>query len=140
YTICRPPFGISFTTALMSLSLTAVQIDYYYSPEDRYDYAVQVANWYHSRYSSYNIFDNDYYSQSIANDDIQYYYDDGVFYVYSRGRYYVVQPPVGALVASLPYDYYMITLNGLPFYKVDNALYQDIVIGNALYFEVVCDL
>ncbi|MCI2083110.1 MAG: hypothetical protein LKK19_04890 [Bacteroidales bacterium] len=142
YYVCRPPAGIAFSSSAVTSNLTAVPVDYYYSEDERLDYAMGVAKDYEIYDPSYSAPPVSVMSGSIASDSdgIQYYCDDGVFYVYSHGRYLVVKPPIGALVTSIPNDYYVISLSGGTFYKIDDTLYQDVVIDGSIYFEVVCNL
>lgn len=75
------------------------------------------------------------------DDRTDYYYDDGVFYVLDRdGDYYVIEPPIGALVESLPGDYERVYLNDELYYQVENTLYKLSVVNGVPYFEVVCNL
>ena len=79
--------------------------------------------------------------QSFAAADMEYYYQNGVFYVLDvDGEYRVIIPPAGALVDSLPSDRTTVTLGGEVLYKVDDTIYQSRNIDGELYFEVIGQL
>ena len=79
--------------------------------------------------------------QSYAAADMEYYYQNGVFYVLDAdGEYRVIIPPAGALVDSLPSDRATVTLGGEVLYKVDDTIYQSRNIDGVLYFEVLGQL
>ena len=79
--------------------------------------------------------------QSFAAADMDYYYQNGVFYVLDAdGEYRVIIPPAGALVDSLPSDRTTVTLGGEVLYKVDDTIYQSRNIDGVLYFEVLGQL
>ena len=63
--------------------------------------------------------------QNFANAGIEYFYNDGVFYVKDAdGQYAVIVPPAGALVDTLPDDFETIELDGNTYYKVDDTVYR----------------
>lgn len=76
----------------------------------------------------------------MTDDGITYYYQDGVFYQLYRGQYYVIEPPIGALVTEIPEDYDIVRAGDMTLYRVENTLYKVTVIDGALYFEVACNL
>lgn len=79
--------------------------------------------------------------QSYAAADMEYYYQNGVFYVLDvDGEYRVIIPPAGAIVDSLPSDRNTVTLGGEVFYQVDDTIYQSRNIDGNLYFEVLGQL
>ena len=79
--------------------------------------------------------------QSYAAADMEYYYQNGVFYVLDAdGEYRVIVPPAGAIVDSLPSDRKTVTLGGEVFYQVDDTIYQSVNIDGNLYFEVLGQL
>lgn len=79
--------------------------------------------------------------QSFAAADMEYYYQNGVFYVLDAdGEYRVIIPPAGAIVDSLPSDRTTVTLGGEVFYQVDDTIYQSRNIDGALCFEVLGQL
>lgn len=53
-----------------------------------------------------------------------YYYDDGVFYRKSRGRYNIVPPPVGAVISWLPRGYKTVHDRGERYYYVNGTYYR----------------
>ena len=57
----------------------------------------------------------------------------------SDGHYYVIEPPIGALVTQLPEDYVEVEMGGETYYQVEDALYKVTVIDGALT-EVVLAL
>ena len=76
-----------------------------------------------------------------VKDDIDYYYKDGVFYIIGAdGDYYVIEPPIGALVEEIPADYERVVIDDEIFYKVDDTLYKVTIIEGVPYFEVVLNL
>ena len=76
--------------------------------------------------------------QNYADAGVSYFYQDGVFYTQGTdGQYYVIVPPAGALVETLPEDFETVTLNGTEYFKVDNTIYQLVINEGKPYFEVV---
>jgi hypothetical protein len=76
--------------------------------------------------------------QSYADAGASYYYQDGVFYIQGNdGQYYVIVPPAGALVETLPEDFETVVLDGKEYYKVDNTIYQMTIKEGKPYFEVI---
>ena len=76
--------------------------------------------------------------QNFADANVQYLYQDGVFYTQaSNGEYVVIVPPAGALVESLPEDFETVVLNGNEYYKVDNTIYGVTIVDGKAYFEVI---
>ena len=61
-------------------------------------------------------------------------------YILKNGQYYVIEPPIGALVTEIPSDYDEIELDGRTYYQVEDTIYKVTIIDGALYFEVVCNL
>lgn len=79
--------------------------------------------------------------QSYAAADMEYYYQNGVFYVLdSDGDYKVIVPPAGALVESLPSDRKTVKLRGEVYYQVDDTIYQAVNVDGNLYYEVLGQL
>ena len=77
--------------------------------------------------------------QSYAAVGVDYYYDDGVFFVKNaKDEYETIIPPAGAMIESLPDDYSEVTLSdGENYYLVEDTIYRLIIIeGNAM-FEVL---
>ena len=65
---------------------------------------------------------------------------DGVFYRL-RGRYYhVIEPPIGALIPQIPADYEIVMMNGSTCYRVEDTLYQMVVLDGRIWFEVIANL
>ena len=77
------------------------------------------------------------YAQFVYND---IYYADGVFYRLSGRYFYVIEPPVGAIVPYLPSDYYTVDMYGGTGYQVDNTIYQAVVLDGYLYYEVTANI
>ena len=76
--------------------------------------------------------------QSYADASVQYYYEDGVFFVLdANGEYKVIVPPAGAIVESLPDDYETVTLQGNEYYQVDDTIYRTVIMDGKAYFEVL---
>ena len=59
-------------------------------------------------------------------DDLQFYYNDGLFYNYDNGQYTVVEPPVGAAVDKLPANAQSIVINGKQYYESNGVYYEEI--------------
>ena len=55
----------------------------------------------------------------------------------TKGQYEVIVPPAGALVEELPDDYDTITLDGVPYYKVDDTVYRTTLVEGKPYLEVL---
>lgn len=140
YVICRPPVGAYFARSLFDLTLTSIKINMLTNAARKAARAATLAAEYAAINSSYRVRTASQIAETIAYDNQDYYYDDGVFYIIKNGNYYVIEPPVGALVTQLPYDYEVITLRGDDYYMVDNALYEVVVIDGNLYFQVMCVL
>lgn len=140
YVICRPPVGAYFARSLFDLTLTSIKINMLTNAARKAARAAALAAEYAAINSSYRVRTASQIAETIAYDNQDYYYDDGVFYIIKNGNYYVIEPPVGALVTQLPYDYEVITLRGEDYYMVDNALYEVVVIDGNLYFQVMCVL
>lgn len=77
--------------------------------------------------------------QSFAAANIEYYYDDGVFFTSDNdSQYKVIVPPAGALIKALPDDYDTVTLSdGNTYFKVDDTIYRTTVVDGVPYFEVL---
>ena len=77
--------------------------------------------------------------QSYADAGLQYYYDDGVFFVVGSDKQYkTIVPPAGALIKALPDDYEQVTLSdGNQYYRVDDTIYRMVVNDGVPYFEVL---
>ena len=76
--------------------------------------------------------------QSYAAAGSSYFYQDGVFYSQAAdGQYYVIVPPAGALVETLPEDFDIVILNGKEYYRVDDTVYQMTISEGKPYFEVL---
>ena len=56
-------------------------------------------------------------------DDYPYYFSDGYFYQYNNDEYTVVEPPVGALIKSLPSNAKSIVINGQQYYELNGVYY-----------------
>ena len=79
--------------------------------------------------------------QSYAAADMEYYYQNGVFYVLDAdGQYRVILPPAGAIVEELPDDMKKIRLDGEVYYQVDDTIYQQVKIDGLKYYEVLGQL
>ena len=79
--------------------------------------------------------------QSYADANVQYYYEDGIFYVQEGDEYKVIVPPAGARVELLPEDYELITLSdGMEYYMVDETVYMVTLQDGKAYFEVLGQL
>ena len=166
YHICRPPFGIFFDRALYNLDLILLDFAYYntvyrsYSRiNDNYrtiqeqneiiarnnaEIAAQnqiIANSNKAANASYDLASRLGLFQSYADANVNYYYDDGIFFIEDKdGQYKTIVPPAGALISELPDDYEIITLAGDEYYKVDDTVYRMIFSNGKAYFEVLGQL
>ena len=87
--------------------------------------------------SAYNLASQLGLVQSYAGANLEYFYQDGVFYTVNDGRYQVIIPPAGALVDSLPDDYDVINMGGFELYKVDDTVYRLTLVDGIPYLEVL---
>ena len=166
YYVCRPPFGIFFDRALYNLDLVLCDFAYYSTVRRTYrivndnyrtiaeqnDIIAQnnatiaaqnaaIANGNLAADASYNLASRLGLFQSYANANQQYYYDDGIFFIEgANGQYQTIVPPAGALIAELPDDYEIITLDGVEYYKVDDTVYRTVVVDGKALFEVLGQL
>jgi hypothetical protein len=56
-------------------------------------------------------------------DDYPYYLSDGFYYQYNNDQYTVVEPPVGALIKTLPSKAQSIVINGQQYYELNGVYY-----------------
>ena len=142
YYVCRPPRGTTITSTMLNVALTAIAINTIRNEIERAQRAARISTVYGNTKTGYVVRTNDdYYQTNLVNQAGQdYYYQDGVFYILKNGQYYVIEPPIGALVTEIPADYEEIELDGRTYYQVEDTLYKATVIDGALYFEVVCNL
>jgi len=56
-------------------------------------------------------------------DDYPYYFSDGYYYQYNNDEYTVVEPPVGALIKTLPSSAKSIVINGQQYYELNGVYY-----------------
>jgi len=67
-----------------------------------------------------------------------YYYYNGIYYNQRGDNYYVVSPPVGAVVESLPAGYETVVIDGETFYTIDGAQYKPVIQQNGeIWYEVI---
>ena len=163
YYICRPPAGILVTRAIDRALLNIVTFAYFHNVHRTYStvfdnyariaeqnriiaennalIARQNASYAlnsNRALSAYEIANRLGLVQSYAYANSDYYYQDGVFYLFSTtGQYTVIIPPAGALVTSLPDDYEVIVLDGIEYYLVDNTVYRTTIFDCQPYLEVL---
>ena len=166
YVVCRPPYGVCFHPTLLDVALDAVAFSYYCDAYRAYDTIdenwrtieeqnrliaennaiIASQNAASAAYQSHAALSDASYSlarslglvQSYADASVQYYYEDGVFFVMdANGEYKVIVPPAGAIVASLPEDYEVVNLGGAEYYKVDDTIYRTVVVDGSACFEVL---
>ncbi len=166
YYVCRPPFGVFFDPVLDNLAYTVCRFSYYYDVYNTYRTINENAQTIASQNAtiaannatiarqnadialnteraakSYKEADRLGLVQSYADAGVEYYYEDGVFFIKDKnGKYVTIVPPAGALVQELPDDYDTITLNGEEYYKVDDTVYKLTIIDGSPYFEVLGQL
>ena len=165
YYVCRPPFGVFFD-AVADLAYTACRIAYYNDIYRTYDtidenYATiveqnrtiaqnnaliaqqnnQIALNNDKAAASYTVSNELGLVQSFADASVEYFYEDGIFFVKgSDGKYQTIVPPAGALVQKLPEDFEEITMNGTLYYRVDDTIYRSTVVDGTAYFEALGQL
>lgn len=137
----RPPRGSHYHPSVLGTALTLARINLYYDAIRRAENAARLA----TRYSV--VINRNYTPRTYAdivttvNDHASYYYNDGVFYVLGAdGDYYVIEPPIGALVDAIPADCERVVIDGEVYYEVDRTLYMVTIIEGVPYFEVVANL
>ncbi|MDO4999123.1 MAG: hypothetical protein Q4E27_02610 [Bacteroidales bacterium] len=137
YYICRPPFGVYFDPVLDNLAYSVCRFAYYYDVYNTYRTINENAQT--MAYENANKLG---LVQGYADANVEYYYEDGVFFTKDKsGKYVTIVPPAGALVQELPDDYETITLSdGKEYYKVDDTVYQMTIIDGSPYFEVLGQL
>ena len=166
YYVSRPPFGVIFDTVLDNLIYSVCNFAYYYDVYNTYRTINENAQTIASQNAtiaannatiakqnadialnaeraakSYKEADKLGLVQSYADAGVEYYYEDGVFFIKDKnGKYVTIVPPAGALVQELPDDYDTITLNGDEYYKVDDTVYKLTIIDGSPYFEVLGQL
>lgn len=163
YYVCRPPFGVCIDRALYRMELRACRFAYYnsvfytYSAIDDNYRTIQQQNRIIAQNNAIIANQNSYMAlnarratssaqicnrlgliQSYAYANMEYFYDDGVFFIQNAsGRYEVIVPPAGALVSELPDDYDVITLDGVDYYAVDDTVYRLTLFEGSPYLEVL---
>jgi len=163
YVVCRPPFGITVDIAVSNLVFSSVRFAYYCNAYRQYraidennriiDEQNRIIAQNNATIAAQNrsvalnsnlavnaatLADRLGLVQSYAYADQPYYYQDGVFYIVGNsGKYEVIVPPAGALVAELPDDYDIITLDGVDYYKVDDTVYRLTLVEGTPYLEVL---
>ena len=166
YYVSRPPFGVIFDTVLDNLIYSVCNFAYYYDVYNTYRTINENAQTIASQNAtiaannatiakqnadialnaeraakSYKEADKLGLVQSYADAGVEYYYEDGVFFIKDKdGKYVTIVPPAGALVQELPDDYDTVTLNGDEYYKVDDTVYKITIIDGSPYFEVLGQL
>ncbi len=166
YYVCRPPFGVVFDTVLDNLVYSVCNFAYYYDVYNTYRTINENAQTIASQNAtiaannatiarqnadialnaeraakSYKEADRLGLVQSYADAGVEYYYEDGVFFIKDKdGKYVTIVPPAGALVQELPDDYDTITIDGEEYYKVDDTVYRITIIDGSPYFEVLGQL
>lgn len=82
--------------------------------------------------------DNLRLSRAVLRDDVDYFYEDGVFYaITERGTYYEIDPPAGALIDRLPEDLRKVRIDGREYYRYEDTVYRLVVVEGVPYFEVL---
>ena len=167
YYICRPPFGVYFDPVLDNLAYSVCRFAYYYDVYNTYrtinenaqtiasqnatiaannatiaSQNAQIALNSERAARAYENANKLGLVQSYADANVEYYYEDGVFFTKDKsGKYVTIVPPAGALVQELPDDYETIILSdGKEYYKVDDTVYQMTIIDGSPYFEVLGQL
>ena len=163
YYISRPPFGVFFDPVLDNLAYSICRFSYYYDVYNTYSVINENAQTIASQNATiaannatiarqnaeialnteraakaYEEANRLGLVQGYADANVEYYYEDGVFFTKDKsGKYVTIVPPAGALVQELPDDYETITMNGKEYYKVDDTVFQMTIIDGSPYFEVL---
>ncbi|MBR5567271.1 MAG: hypothetical protein IKW27_00875 [Bacteroidales bacterium] len=168
YVVCRPPFGTSLAASVIAdMTWAAVTMSYYQTVANTYSQITEnnryiaeqneiiaqnnaiiasqnlmIEQTQAQAQAAYTLAAQLGLVQSYADAGQEYYYQDGVFYAKdSKGDYYVIVPPAGALVETLPEDYDIVVLaDGNEYYKVDYTIYRVTIIEGKPYFEVLGQL
>ncbi len=166
YYISRPPFGVFFDPVLDNLAYSVCRFAYYYDVYNTYrtinenaqtiasqNATIAANNATIARQNAEIALNSERAAkayeeanrlglvQGYADANVEYYYEDGVFFTKDKnGKYITIVPPAGALVQELPDDYETITLNGKEYYKVDDTVFQMTIIDGSPYFEVLGQL
>lgn len=166
YYVSRPPFGIVVDAVLDNIIYTACNFAYYYDVANTYrtinenaqtiasqNATIAANNATIARQNADIALNSDRAAksyqeanrlglvQSYADAGVEYFYQDGVFFIKDKdGKYVTIVPPAGALVNELPDDYDTITLDGEEYYKVDDTVYRLTIIDGSPYFEVLGQL
>ncbi len=70
--------------------------------------------------------------------DDQYFYSNGLFYQYENSEYTVVEPPIGAEIATLSDKAQSIVINGVQYYEEDGVYYLPVKKDDGtIVYEVV---
>ena len=168
YYVCRPPYGYYFTPSVYAYTPSLCRFAYYsywnrqYNiinenfrvieeqnrliaqnnsllAEQNAELRAQDAQMSQRSTESYMLAKKLGLIQSYAAVGVDYYYDDGVFFVKNaKGEYETIIPPAGAIIENLPDDYSEVTLSdGENYYLVEDTIYMLVIIeGNAM-FEVL---
>ena len=165
YYVCRPPYGVFFDV-VVDLAAAACRISYYNDvyrtsriiDENAETIALQnrtiaennatiasqnstIAMNAGRASASSQLSEELSLVQSYADASVEYFYEDGVFFVKGDdGKYVTIVPPAGALVQALPEDYEVITLNGKEYYRIDDTVLRTTVVDGTAYFEVLGQL
>ncbi len=168
YVVCRPPFGTVVSAAIAAdIAWTAIRIDYYNTVYQTYNtinennkyiaeqnetiaknnaliaqqnetIAAQAKAMQQKSSEAYQLATAMGLIQSYASAQMEYYYQDGVFYAKNaNGEYYTIVAPAGAVVETLPEDYDAFTFNGKEYYKVDDTVFRIVISDGKAYFEVL---
>ena len=166
YYVSRPPFGIVVDAVLDNIIYAACNFAYYYDVANTYrtinenaqtiasqNATIAANNATIARQNADIALNSDRAAksyqeanrlglvQSYADAGVEYFYQDGVFFIKDKdGKYVTIVPPAGALVSELPDDYDTITLDGEEYYKVDDTVYRLTIIDGSPYFEVLGQL
>ena len=166
YYVSRPPFGIVVDAVLDNIIYAACNFAYYYDVANTYrtinenaqtiasqNATIAANNATIARQNADIALNSDRAAksyqeanrlglvQSYADAGVEYFYQDGVFFIKDKdGKYVTIVPPAGALVNELPDDYDTITLDGEEYYKVDDTVYRLTIIDGSPYFEVLGQL
>lgn len=86
-----------------------------------------------------NVFSDDLKLKKVRlRDDVDYFYEDGAFYVITDyGTYYEIDPPAGALIDRLPEDLRKVRIDGREYYRYEDTVYRLVVVEGIPYFEVL---
>ncbi|HJV76854.1 MAG TPA: DUF6515 family protein, partial [Paludibacter sp.] len=66
-----------------------------------------------------------------------YYYYFGTFYIPVDKQYEVVEPPIGAMVETIPQGYEKLDIEGQTYYISNGVQYKAVMRNNEVWYQVI---